>query len=163
MPTPYTFISHDIDDAQSATWALWLAEQLRDAQSPLDVVVPHQSWTLGWWTSFLQYIIEGAQAIILVLAPSYWTSPAVFLQRQRELVFQKPESLLLIVLLGHEQALGNEEEIAALQRVPILDIRSLLHAQASCRQTLLECLGRVPASFEGSSSSAPSSHERRCS
>ena len=139
----YYFIAYDLQNACAQRWASWIAERLGNA-----AVMPQQSWALGYWTHYLEHVVGGAKRIIVVLSPGFLTSTESFVQHQRKLVLQEPltsaqkqdtVSRLLVVLTGDCASLLHEE--SAVYRVQDwVDFRTMLNAEETCQQLLLDAL-----------------------
>jgi len=155
----YCFISYDLRDALAHRWAFRIAEYLGEAGTPLRVVVPQWSWTLGHWTQYLEDAVAGAERSIVVLSPGFVTTPSfvtpadTFVQLQRRLLLQEPvrseqgdapRPRLLVVLVADCQSLLSRTEIR--EEVPLLytdrvrwvDLGSAGSAEETCRQSLIE-------------------------
>ncbi len=139
----YYFIAYDVEDAHAKRCASWIADCLGD-----QAVMPQQYWALGYWEPYLEHVVSNAERIIVVLTPGFLTTAEPFVQYQRTLVQQEPlasaqqedeVSRLLVVLAGDCAALLHEESV--FYRVQHwVDFRSVLNAEESCQQLLLDAL-----------------------
>ncbi len=139
----YYFIAYDIQDARAKRCASWIADCLGEL-----AVMPQHSWALGYWEQYLEHVVSKAERIIVVLTPGFLTTVEPFVQYQRTLVQQEPltstkqqdtVSRLLVVLAGDCEALLHEESV--FYRVQHwVDFRSVLNAEESCQQLLLDAL-----------------------
>lgn len=140
----YCFISYDTGDLLAQLWAEWIARQL-PAGSPLEVVVPHPSWALGYWTCYLRDTVAASQHIVAVLTPGFLSTSQPFVQEMRRLVLQESADFqrgqgaaprLLVALAQDCSAWLHEGSI--LYRAPFVDLRPLLEAELTCRRSFLE-------------------------
>ncbi len=139
----YYFIAYDVQNARAKRCASWIAECLGEL-----AVMPQQCWALGYWEQYLEHVVSKAERIIVVLTPGFLTTAEPFVQYQRTLVLQEPfasaqqqdaVSRLLVVLAGDCTALLHEESV--FYRVQDwVDFRSVLNAEESCQQILLDAL-----------------------
>jgi hypothetical protein len=139
----YYFIAYDVEDARAKRSASWIADCLG-----VLAIMPQQCWALGYWTQYLEHVVSGAERIIVVLTPGFLTTAEPFVQYQRTLVLQEPlasaqqqdtVSRLLVVLAGDCSSLLHEESV--FYRIQDwVDFRSVLNAEESCQQMLLDAL-----------------------
>ncbi len=137
------FIAYDVEDARAKRCASWIADCLGDL-----AVMPQQCWALGYWEQYLEHVVSKAERIIVVLTPGLLTTTEPFVQYQRKLVQQEQSasaqqqdtvSRLLVVLAGDCAAHLHEESV--FYRVQNwMDFRSVLNAEESCQQLLLDAL-----------------------
>jgi hypothetical protein len=139
----YYFIAHDVQDARAKRCASWIADCLGDL-----AIMPQQCWALGYWTQYLEHIVSKAERIIVVLTPGFLMTADPFVQYQRTLVLQEPlasaqqqdtVSRLLVVLAG-ECAVHLHEESVFYRVQDWVDFRSVLNAEETCQQKLLDAL-----------------------
>jgi hypothetical protein len=110
--------------------------------------MPQQSWTLGYWTPYLEYVVGAAERIIVVLSVGFLMTAEPFVQHQRNLVLQErvasaqePNSIsrLLVVLVEDCTSLLHEDSV--FYRVQDwVDFRAVLNAEQACQQLLLDAL-----------------------
>ena len=144
----YYFIAYDIQDARAQQCASWIAGRLGKV-----AFVPQRSWTLGYWTPYLEHIVRKAERIIVVLTPGFLITAEPFVQHQRTLVLQeriasgqeqKSVSRLLLVLAGDCVSLLYVGSVFS--RVQDwVDFRPVLNAEEACQQLLLDHLCPVRA------------------
>jgi hypothetical protein len=139
----YYFIAHDIENSRARQCASWIAGRLGEV-----AVMPQRTWALGYWRQHLEYVVNRAERIIVVLTPGFLISAEPFVQYLRQLVLQEtlaPEqkqnnfSRLLVVLAGDCASLLHEESV--FYRVQDwVDFRAVLTAEEACQQLLLDYL-----------------------
>ena len=139
----FFFIAYDVQDARAKRCASWIADCLGEL-----AVMPQHYWALGYWEQYLEHVVCKAERIIVVLTPGFLTSAEPFVQFQRTLVQQEPfasakqhnaVSRLLVVLAG-ECAVHLHEESVFYRVQHWVDFRSVLSAEQSCQQRLLDAL-----------------------
>lgn len=139
----FCFVSYDTEDPLAQAWAQWIARQL-PAGCPLEVVLPHPSWALGYWTCYLRDKVAAARHIVVVLTSGFLSTSHPFVQEMRRLVLQEStdsrheqgaQPRLLVALAEDCSAWLHEESI--LYRVPFVDLRALREAELTCRRDLL--------------------------
>ena len=126
------FLSFDTQDALAERCASWIASKMQG----VEVVVPQQSWVLGFWIHYLQTVVSQAERIIVILSPGYLTSTDNFVQYQRLLVQQVP-SRLLVVDLGNCRPWLPEESVFS-TFAPTIDFMPIIEAEETFRQCLFE-------------------------
>ena len=144
----YYFIAYDIHDARAQQCASWIAGHLGKV-----AVMPQRSWTLGYWTPYLEHIVSRAKRLIVVLTPGFLITVEPFVQHQRKLVLQErvastqeqnTVSRLLVVLAGECAALLHDGSV--FPRVQDwMDWRPVLNAEEACQRLLLAHLCPVQA------------------
>ena len=144
----YYFIAYDIQDARAQQCASWIAGRLGKV-----AVMPQRSWTLGYWTQYLEQVVSRAERIIVVLTPGFLITAEPIVQHQRKLVLQEriataqeqnSVSRLLVVLAGDCTSLLHDGSVFS--RVQDwVDFRPVLNAEEACQQLLLDHLCPVRA------------------
>ena len=139
----YYFIAYDVQDARVQKCASWIAGCLGNM-----AVLPQQSWTLGYWATYLEHVVSRAERIIVVLTPGFLLSADPFVQHQRTLVLQErgapaeehhPVARLLLVLAGKCTALLHDASMFSHVQEWV-DLRPLLNVEQACQQILLDAL-----------------------
>ncbi len=129
--------------------ASWIAGRLGNV-----AVMPQQSWTLGYWTPYLEHVVSRAERIIVVLTPGFLLTTEPFVQYQRTLVLQEgaassqehhPVSRLLLVLAGDCKSLLHDGSVFSRVQEWV-DLRPVLNAEEACQQILLDALCSSPGS-----------------
>ena len=139
----YHFIAYDIQDARAQQCASRIAGRLGTV-----AVMPQRSWTLGYWTQYLEHVVSRAERIIVVLTPGFLITAEPFVKHLRTLVLQEGAassqgkntvSRLLMVLAGDGESLL--PDVSVFSRVQDwVDWRSVLNAEEACQQLLLDHL-----------------------
>ena len=150
----YYFIAYDFQDARAQQCASWIAGRLGNM-----AVLPQQSWTLGYWTPYLEHVVSRAERLIVVLTPSFLISLEPFVQHQRTLVLQERVessqehysfSRLLMALASDCESLLHDESVFS-RDYDWVDLRPLLNAEEACQQVLLDALCSSGASEQAAS------------
>jgi len=137
----YFFIAYDIQDKRAEQCASWIAGRLGTV-----AVMPQRSWTLGYWTQYLEHVVSRAKRIIVVLTPGFLITAEPFVQHQRKLVLQErlvpaqeqdTVSRLLVVLAGDCESLLHDESVF-FHIQDWVDFRPVLNAEEACQQLLLD-------------------------
>ena len=150
----YYFIAYDFQDARAQQYASWIAGRLGNM-----AVLPQQSWTLGYWTPYLEHVVSRAERLIVVLTPGFLISLEPFVQHQRTLVLQERVessqehysfSRLLMALASDCESLLHDESVFS-RDYDWVDLRPLLNAEEACQQVLLDALCSSGASEHAAS------------